>query len=376
MKHTLLKLSAVASAVMLISACSPMVVGGSEVDYKSAHAGNPLEIPPDLTKISGNTRFTVPGGHSVSANRFAATQTATPGSPVTHVASNSQGDVRLAQEHGQRWLVVSRPPEKVWPLVKTFWEDAGFVLASEDPRTGIMETDWAENRAKLPMDIIRSTLGKAFDSLYSTGELDRFRTRIERNAQGQTTIAITHRGMKEVLTGRDKVTSTWEARSSEPELENEMLRRLMVALGLPQEQAQAALPKNTTPSDKPSPSADTAFIVNNGELLLRSRPLDAAWRLVGTALDRAGFTIQQRHTGNHSYTVRYVPQDHTDGKKPGLFSRLFGDKDVKPVTYRIQLASTSAGSVVRALAEDGSDIPEAERTRILRIISHHLQVMH
>jgi outer membrane protein assembly factor BamC len=51
--------------------------------------------------------------------------------------------------------------------VRDFWQESGFLLTQDQRNLGIMETDWAENRAKLPQDFIRSTLGKLFDSVYS-----------------------------------------------------------------------------------------------------------------------------------------------------------------------------------------------------------------
>ena len=78
--------------------------------------------------------------------------------------------------------------------MRDFWQESGFLLTTDQRNLGIMETDWAENRAKLPQDIIRGTLGKLVDSVYSTGELDRFRTRLERTPNG-TEIFVSHRGM-------------------------------------------------------------------------------------------------------------------------------------------------------------------------------------
>jgi uncharacterized lipoprotein len=71
-----------------------------------------------------------------------------------------------------------------------------------------METDWAENRAKIPQDFIRQSLGKFLDSLYSTSERDKFRTRLERTPSGETEIYISHRGMIEVYPSGNAATPT------------------------------------------------------------------------------------------------------------------------------------------------------------------------
>ena len=108
------------------------------------------------------------------------------------------GDVRIERAGNQRWLVVNRTPEKVWPSLRDFWTDNGFLLTTDEQNIGIIETDWAENRAKLPQDFIRATLGQScLIRLYSTGERDKFRTRIERNGNGSTEIYVSHRGMIE-----------------------------------------------------------------------------------------------------------------------------------------------------------------------------------
>ena len=70
---------------------------------------------------------------------------------------------------------------------------------SENMETGVMETDWAENRAKIPQGVIRNMLGKVLDQAYSAPERDKFHTRIERGQKpGTTEVYISHRGMYEM----------------------------------------------------------------------------------------------------------------------------------------------------------------------------------
>src|SRR5690606_5562836 len=137
----------------------------------------------------------------------------------------------------QRWLVVGQAPEALWPRIKDFWQENGFLIDVDSPQTGIMETDWAENRAKIPQDFLRKTIGQIFDSLYSTGERDKFRTRLERRADGVTEIYISHRGAEEELTGSDKETTVWTPRPADPGLEAEFLSRMMTYLGVEETRA-------------------------------------------------------------------------------------------------------------------------------------------
>ncbi|HEY0824468.1 MAG TPA: outer membrane protein assembly factor BamC, partial [Ramlibacter sp.] len=198
-------LVAVAAA---LSACS--VLEGDKIDYRSATKGQTLEVPPDLTQLSRDSRYVVPGG-AVSANTYALGQTL-PGVPT---AATAIGDVRVERAGNQRWLVVNRPADQVWPVVRDFWQENGFLLAMDQPNLGIMETDWAENRAKLPQDFIRNAIGKVLDSVYSTAERDKFRTRLERSTTGGTEVFISHRGMIEVYSNTQKDQTVWQPRPAD-----------------------------------------------------------------------------------------------------------------------------------------------------------------
>ena len=161
--------------VAALSACSTLE--GDKIDYKSATKGSTLEVPPDLTQLSKDSRYAVPGG-AVSAAALQASQQAAQPSAASQAAATTIGDVRIERDGNQRWLVVNRPADKLWEPVREFWLEGGFIFTQDQSNLGILETDWAENRAKLPQDIVRSTLGKVFESLYSTGERDKFRTRL------------------------------------------------------------------------------------------------------------------------------------------------------------------------------------------------------
>ncbi|HNE60112.1 MAG TPA: outer membrane protein assembly factor BamC, partial [Ottowia sp.] len=155
-------------AVLAASGCS--VLEPDRIDYKSAGRGVALEVPPDLSQLPGQSRYAAPGG-SVTASAYQAGQAATVAAG-TPTAANRIADVHFMRQDGERWLRVDRPADKLWGDVRDFWLESGFLLAVDQPSMGLMETDWAENRAKIPQDIIRQTIGKVFDSLYSTGERD------------------------------------------------------------------------------------------------------------------------------------------------------------------------------------------------------------
>lgn len=352
---------------LALSACSSTSLQSDKIDYKSAVRGSTLEVPPDLTQLSRDTRYTTPDG-VVSASAFQAGQAAAKPQAGAQTATSALGDVRIERDGNQRWLVVQRPSDALWDPVREFWTENGFVLTSENPKVGIIETDWAENRAKLPQDIIRATLGKVLDSFYSTSERDKFRTRLERTAQGGTEIYITHRGMEEVYTSSQKDNTVWQPRPADPELETEFLRRLMVKLGVSQEQSKALA---ATPVQRP---AAARAIQNNGVPAIElDESFDRAWRRVGLSLDRTGFTVEDRDRSQGVYFVRYV--DPGEGKKePGFFSKLFSSSEaIPPLKYRVLVCSTTSQSVVSVLDANGNPDTSANAARIIKVLVDDLK---
>jgi outer membrane protein assembly factor BamC len=378
------KVALFALMVAGLAGCSSInsLLDNDKVDYKSAgKVTTPnLSIPPDLTQLSRDNRYQVPDTNSTgvaTASTYTLAQTTKPDPENQVVAPKSEGDIRIVRDGSQRWLVIKATPETLWPRIKEFWQDSGFLIDIDSPSTGVMETDWAENRAKIPQDFIRNTLGKVFDSLYSTGERDKFRTRLERGADGTTEVFISHRGAEEVLTGSDKSTSVWTARAPDPSLEAEFLARLMVRLGVEETKAKVAVasaPDSLKPRAKLQKDA-------NGSFVQVDESFDRAWRRVGLALDRVGFTVEDRDRTQGAYFVRYVDQesDAQNKEKPGFFGKLFSsssskDKDKTAQRYRILVKETNGtGTHISVLNNDGQ--PELSKTadRILTLLQDQLK---
>jgi outer membrane protein assembly factor BamC len=359
------RIGVVALAAVLATGCS--VLQEDKIDYKSARQGNTLDVPPDLTQLSRDTRYQVPGA-VVTASGYQTAQPVT-GSGASDTAANKVGDVRIERAGNLRWLVIDRPADKVWTPIKDFWQENGFVLTLSQENLGVMETDWAENRAKLPQDLIRATLGKVFDSLYSTGERDKFRTRLERNAAGGTEIYISHRGMVEVYTDARKDQTVWQPRPADVELETEFLRRLMIKLGVNEAQAKAVV------AAAPTQTTTRVTTVNNLPVLQMEDDFDRAWRRVGLSLDRTGFTVEDRDRTQGMYFVRYVPLASTDGTKPGFFGRLFGGSEpqAKPAQYRIAVRSSGTTTIVSVLNAQGQPDGSADAQRIVQLLANDIK---
>ncbi|WBY02717.1 outer membrane protein assembly factor BamC [Ramlibacter tataouinensis] len=353
----------VLAACAALAACS--ILENDRIDYKSASKGATLEVPPDLTQLARDSRYQVPGG-PVTASSYQVGQAA-PGVPT---AANTVGDVRIERAGDKRWLVVNRPADQLWGPVRDFWQENGFLLAMDQANLGIMETDWAENRAKIPQDFIRSTLGKLLDSVYSTAERDRFRTRFERTPGGGTEIFISHRGMVEVYSNTQKDQTVWQPRPADPELETEFLRRLMVKLGVPQEQSKALVAAGAVKPIARVASVDSKPVVQIDE------GFDRAWRRVGLALDRTGFTVEDRDRSQGTYFVRYVPPN-PDKKEPGFLGKLLnfgrGDKTEAPLKYRIAVRSQGESTTVSVLDAQGAPEASANAQRIVQVIADDLK---
>jgi len=354
-KLTLLSLS------LTLAACSALE--SDRIDYKSAGKGPSLVVPPDLTQLSRDTRYAVPGS-AVTASSFQLGQV----SQSVPTAVTSLGDVRIERAGNQRWLVINRPADKLWEPVRDFWQENGFLLAMDQANLGIMETDWAENRAKVPQDFIRSSLGKVLDSFYSTGERDKFRTRLERNATGGTDIFISHRGMVEVFNSPQKDSTVWQPRAADPELEAEFLRRLMVKLGVTQEQSKALIAAGAVKNSSRVTTVDGQSVVQIDE------GFDRAWRRVGLSLDRTGFTVEDRDRSKGIYFVRYV-EPVADKSEPGFLGKIFGTSkaDTAPLKYRIAVISQGESTTVSVLNASGTPDTSGNAQRIVKVIADDLK---
>lgn len=379
--QSLIALGAAASVAVLTAGCASIndTLSGGKVDYRTSGAQTvKLDVPPDLSQLPGQTRFGQVEAGSVSATSLMQeTARRTPGNPSATVAPAEAGDVKLMREGQQRWLVVNLPPEQVWPKVRDFWLETGFELTREQADAGVMETNFSENRAKVPQDGVRKYLGRVFDVLYDTGERDQFRTRVERTASG-TEIYIAHRGLvEEYEDPQRKERTTWRPRPSDPQLEAEMLSRLMVKLGASQQAADTARGQaaaSATPAASTGGDNNIAAMQPDGTSLRLAADFDTAWRRVGLALDRGGFTVESRDRSRGVYEVRLARQQ--DGKEPGFFARLFSrDQAPADTLARYQVKVDAQGgrqTQVSVLSESGATTATPTARKVAQLLLDEL----
>ena len=370
-----------------IAACGglPRIeIESKKVDYKSAGKLPPLEVPPDLTRPSADDRYVVPDVNpkgSTTYSEYSRERSERSDQQRANVSSGvlpAQDNVRVEREGNQRWLVVKGRPDQVWPTVKDFWQETGFIVNVEIPEAGVMETDWAENRARISdPGLIRGILGKLLDQVHSTSERDKFRTRLERGSETDTTeIYISHRGMEEVYTSAAEDQTKWQPRPPDPELEAEMLRRLMTRFGVQEARAKTQV---ATATDNTPPRATLSKAAEGSTLALHEQ-FDRAWRRVGLALDRVGFTVEDRDRSKGIYFVRYIdPQidNKTPEAKKGWLSRLNpwggGDPKMKTEQFRIQVRDVVPGAQVNVLNKEGVQENSETARRILALLYEQLK---
>ncbi|MBU2642170.1 MAG: outer membrane protein assembly factor BamC [Gammaproteobacteria bacterium] len=353
---------------LAVSGCS---MESKKIDYKSAKKISTLEIPPDLTAPTGDNRYAIPDAQGGTATLSAYSEERKSSPTAESTLLPTQDKVHIEKSGSQRWLVVQATPQQVWPVVKDFWQENGFIINLESPETGVMETDWAENRANIPKDGIRSLLGKVIDGVYSTPERDKFRTRIEtvpgEAGSPNTEIYISHRGVMEIYTTEGKDQTKWQPRPVDPELEAEMLRRLMVRFGVDEKKAESLLVKQQTP--------EQARIVQqtSGSVLEMDENFDRAWRRVGLALDRIGFAVEDRDRSKGVYFVRYIdPEiDNASKKSDGLLSGLAfwrSKKEQSSPQMQIVVSEMGEKSRVSVAAAEGKTVDTDTRNRIIKLL--------
>jgi len=378
------------AAVSVIAACSWTLAGcesfggnssmGKRIDYKSTSTAPALEIPPDLDTPRFDDRYAAP----TTASAVAAQQSGGRAKQTDLLPQNP--DARIVRAGTERWLVVKSAPEQAWGTARQFWTDLGFVVAVEQPAIGVMETDWAENRAEIPNDPVRNLIGKYIDIFYTTYKRDKFRTRIERGVEpGTVEIYISHRGMEQVPTtkidGGSPAAFAWAVLPPNPNLEAEMLGRMMLRFGALQPAVATALATTAPPAPGQPTAGDKARLERAADgtaKLVVDDAFDQAWRRVGLALDRTGFTVVDRDRTGGLYYVRYADPDAdaTKAREAGWLDKLMfwkTDEKDRPEQYRIKVAEEPPRSVVTVQDPKGVTDRSANSERILALLREQLR---
>ena len=357
-----------------------------EATYKSSKRLPPLEVPPDLSRAAINDALVVPGrngGDGTTFSQYATAEQASANAATGGTAGvlPNFSTVKVEREGDKRWLVIQAPASKVWPNVRDFWLEQGFIIEVEDPGIGIMETDWAEKRSDLRSGFIERMMGRFSSTVYGAATRDKFRTRLERGSErGATEVYISHRGAEEISSrvGGTSITETyeekaWQPRPSDPELEAEMLTRMMVYLGVAKEQALDQIAKGPARPDRARMVRESS----GASVLSVDDEFSQVWRRTGLALDRVGFTVEDRDRSRGLYFVRYVdPGEDIGSKDTGFLSKLkFWESDEKPeaTEYLISLVGGDQSTQILVLDKQGARDTTATADRILGLLHAQLR---
>lgn len=331
---TYIKPVVLAIALISMSACSSGKKEQPKLDYQSQTKKIVnLEVPPDLTDPDQGNLYKLPAGSGVVRASDLNKRNKTVQQPANQTVLQSVKGVRLERDGSQRWLVVDgKQPAELWPLLKAFWQENGFEIKSEEPSIGQMETEWAENRAKIPQDTLRRLFEKVgLGGVYSTSERDKFIIRIEQGKNGTTDVFFAHKGMEEVYGDSNKDTTVWQPRPNDPNLEAAFLARFMQYLGVDEQQAEKVLGDSVA---KRGSANELAKL--DGNSLLLAGDYDRNWRRTALALDRIGLTVLGQNAERHAFLVQQAPTESeaVTTKKPGLISRWFGKDKPTETTVR------------------------------------------
>jgi outer membrane protein assembly factor BamC len=356
-----------AALAALLGGCESMTTSlGKKIDYKSSSVAPALEIPPDLTTPAYDDRYLASTASAAAAARAA-------GKPSEILPTST--DARLVRAGSERWLVVKTTPEAAWNTLRDFWSQNGFVVAVEQPALGIMETDWAENRAGAPQSALAKYMGKYLEFITDTYRRDRFRTRIERGSEpGTVEIYISHKGAAQLPTKNSKGSPedwVWQPTPPNPELEAEFLSRLMIRFGTPAQAATTAVAALPTQQQRARIEKGS----DGASRLVVDDAFDRAWRRVGLALDRTGFTVVDRDRSKGLYFVRYANPDLEIKQKDWLEKLKFWKTDdkEKPEQYRVLVTQADPSSFVTVQDPAGVADRSANSDKILALLQDQLK---
>lgn len=333
--------------VVLISlaGCSSMNLNSKQIDYGAAATQVPtLEIPPELTSPETDDRYKVAGGNSTATYSSFSKQEAAP-TARSEVLPVVKG-VSLEHEGAQRWLNVADKAENVWPVVKSFLNETGLKIKSEDQAAGVMQTEWTENRAKIPQGGLRSIIGKVFDGLYSSNQQDQYRIRLERSKDGlSTNIYITQYGKEEIMAS-DGITAQWQSRPNDPELEAEMLQRLMVRFGGTPVNAAIA---STGGGAAIAGAVSILQVVDGSSVIVIKDRFDKSWRRVGLAIEHAGLVVEDMDREKGIYFLANAKP------KKGFMAKLefWKSEQDSNLSYRVIVKDNGASCDVSVTDQNG-----------------------
>ena len=371
----------------LVAGCSSP--SPTQVDYRSDSKSKQasLAVPPNLLEETSDQRSLPTLGGQTSLSSLRQVQKAAPSE--TAVVPPVAG-MHIQRDGTASWLVIDgKTPDQVWPQVRRFWQEQGFLLVVDQRDKHVMETDWNETRPDVNQGLIRNTLSKAMGNSYVAAERNKYRTRLDVAPNGGTYVFISQKGMREALEGVHNDTSTWQPKPNDPALEAEYLKRLMATLARADSNGASPLgaepPEDTDTAKAGKTKSDAAAIAaQNATFAAQSskreqasssdqpksevtlgESYDNAWIRVGIALDRSNFTVDDKDRTRGLYYIRYVDPKDLSSDKQGFWNQVFhGKKEKIAKQYRINVRALTPNQTRVAVVDDKGDMestPQAQQ---------------
>ncbi|KAA0073466.1 outer membrane protein assembly factor BamC [Paraburkholderia sp. T12-10] len=375
------RFAAVVLAGGLVAGCSTS--SPTKVDYKSDSKSKEvsLAIPPNFLDEAADQRSLPPQSGEASLSGLAQVQKV---APSENAVMPPVKGMHIQRDGTESWLVIdNRSPDEVWPRIRRFWQEQGFLLVVDQRDKHVLETDWNETRPQINQGLIRNTLSKAMGNAYVAAERNKYRTRLEAAPSGGTYVFISQKGMREALEGPNSDTTKWEAKPNDPALELEYLKRLMAGLALADSRGDTAgpvaadiapAPASAATAKKGKADADAAAVAaRNATLSAQSQavqtastnaqytsteltldePYEQAWARVGLALDRSNFTVNDRDQSGGLYYISYVDPKDKSSDEQGFWSQVFhGRKEKVAKQYRINVKAVTENQTRVAVVDD------------------------
>ncbi len=336
-----------------LSACSMFGRGGEE----SMDESERLTIPPDL---SDERIGSVPDSEGRQSARLSDLAAGRGGGLLPETPG-----MRMQRYGSDRWLELEAGPDEVWRWLNRYLDDNDVEVVRRSQSLGLVETDW------LPRPL--GVSGGIFMPVPMDTDApvrEQYLFRLEPLSGGGTELYVAHR--RAVQTERNGE-SRWEPRDADRSRESEALRGFMVHMGMSESEAARA----GVTAD--AGTIRTALESDNGvPRLIIEEPYLQGWRRTGLALDRAGFSVQDRDRSAGRYVVRYDPAAEADRRGPGFFSRLAFWRDreetLEPGNYVIRVQSDGGRTVLSVEAEDDDrDISPELAEQLLALIEEQLR---
>ncbi len=341
-------------------------------DYHHAKPDlEPLEVPPDLSPVAADARYSVPSAVRSAATRgqtvaaSGAATTAGAGSAVMPPPARMKA--HIVQDGRDQWLEVDAPPAAVYAAIKDLWTSLGYKIAVDQPAVGMIETDWSESRPMLHEDILRDSLHKVFGAYDSNGTRQKYRALVQ-SVGKHTEVTVSEHALEEVFTSAFKDQTAWQYKHPDPQLAAAMLQRIALKFTVARPPvavaatpaAAAAAPAVAQAVPTVHAESDVHTVIVDGVTTLQvQESIDDVWQRVAAAIDRVDFTVTGRDPAHWIYRIRYLDPSYEAAQraKRSWWNRVF-NSDAQIAAQRFRIALHSDGTITTIVVQDPDGKPD------------------